>query len=244
MENVYFFLHNSIRYFNSQSLKENNINKKFFMGCFSTRNVIKKHTIPESECLYVKNDKVYTSTYKSAFLYLSETYVNEFILNQVEEIKKKITEQSKEEKIKEKQIVKSERLENRKVNDEDLEYEPELVDLEDTEKFKDENGHVIEIEMRGEREHDKIFLKVYDVSKGFGIDRVDKRIVCTNSDYEYGVHYLYLKKTKKSDTSVNDIDYDTPPQFLNQFVSLTMGAYILTLKQKTYALRYRTDVCS
>ena len=43
-------------------------------------------------------------------------------------------------------------------------------------KFKDENGNIIEIETRGERSVDKIYFRVKDVMEGFCLDRLDEFI--------------------------------------------------------------------
>lgn len=54
---------------------------------------------------------------------------------------------------------------------------PEIINLEDHEKFKDENGNIIEIETRGERKYEKIFFKVKDAAVGFQIDRLQDVIL-------------------------------------------------------------------
>lgn len=48
-------------------------------------------------------------------------------------------------------------------------YEPELIELTDEEKFKDENSNPIEVQVRGRRHHDECFFNVLDISKGFGL---------------------------------------------------------------------------
>jgi len=69
---------------------------------------------------------------------------------------------------------------------------PEILELEDINKFKDENNKIIEIETRGKREHDQIYFKVKDVSIGFDMPNLYKNIIDSTSDYELDIHYKYF----------------------------------------------------
>ena len=68
----------------------------------------------------------------------------------------------------------------------------EIIKLEDHEKFKDENGDVMEIETVGEREPDKIFFKATDVEKCFGISRLAILLNNKTSSYKVNTHYIYM----------------------------------------------------
>ena len=48
----------------------------------------------------------------------------------------------------------------------DIAPAPQILNLEDNEKFKDANGNILNIEVRGERNHKKCYFKVKDVKKG------------------------------------------------------------------------------
>ena len=54
---------------------------------------------------------------------------------------------------------------------------PDILDIEDNEKFKDVNGQSIEITIRGERKYDKCYFRVKDVSKGFKMPRLQETIL-------------------------------------------------------------------
>ena len=70
---------------------------------------------------------------------------------------------------------------------------PNIIHLDNNEKFRDNEGNVLEIETRGERQVNNIYFKVKDVMNGFGMDNlittiIDKRRIdsyCENIDYKY-----------------------------------------------------------
>ena len=55
------------------------------------------------------------------------------------------------------------------VNDDNVQIAPDIIVLEDGEKFHDEHGNVVEIETRGSRKVDGVYFKVKDVMAGFGM---------------------------------------------------------------------------
>lgn len=83
---------------------------------------------------------------------------------------------------------------------------PPLLELEFDEKFHDDDGNVLEIETRGERDHDKIFFRVQDVMTAFDMPNLDKSLLHVNTNYKRGVHFetfirvenFYPNKSKTS----------------------------------------------
>jgi hypothetical protein len=75
---------------------------------------------------------------------------------------------------------------------------PSIIILEDEEKFQDTNGNCIEIEVRGEREHNNIYFKVKDVSKNFNIINLADTLTKNSTNYEKELHYnfFYLFKPR------------------------------------------------
>lgn len=69
---------------------------------------------------------------------------------------------------------------------------PDLLELKNCEKFVDCNNHVLDIEVRGQREPDKCYFKVKDVSTAFYMPNL--YIVLTNNSNKYvnGTHYTYF----------------------------------------------------
>jgi hypothetical protein len=69
---------------------------------------------------------------------------------------------------------------------------PDIIHLNNSEKFKDENNTIIDIEIRGKRKVDCIFFKVNDIMSGFktkNLLTIDKE----KNDYIENVHYKNFK---------------------------------------------------
>ena len=73
-----------------------------------------------------------------------------------------------------------------------VEEAPNILQLTNEEMFKDTNGNCINIEVRGEREHNKCYFKVKDVSIGFNMPNLLTTLVAKNACYEMEIHYKYF----------------------------------------------------
>jgi len=85
-------------------------------------------------------------------------------------------------------------------NDYKYEIAPPELYLTDEEKFKDTNNNIINIEVRGEKQRDKCYFKMKDVSKGFGLPNLYSTLLHKNGKYEENNHYKYfiiINKTKQ-----------------------------------------------
>lgn len=69
---------------------------------------------------------------------------------------------------------------------------PNKIILNKNEKFKDNDGNVLDIEVVGEREHNKCYFKVKDIMKGFGMKSLEKNIIDENTKYELNIDYIYF----------------------------------------------------
>lgn len=78
-----------------------------------------------------------------------------------------------------------------------VENAPPLLHLDDGEKFHDADENVIEIETRGERQRNKIYFKVKDVSVGFELPSLDKNIMFKERGYKRGIHYTTFKRESR-----------------------------------------------
>lgn len=108
---------------------------------------------------------------------------------------------------------------NNKSNDEivdnnGIQKAPEIIILEDNEKFTDNEGNIVEIETRGTRQFDKIYFKVKDVAKGFEMEHLYTTLIKKNTKYEINKHYNYFtcnildniqKKSNKNTTTVKEL---------------------------------------
>lgn len=78
------------------------------------------------------------------------------------------------------------------IKEEDVSIAPPIIKLKDEEKFYDDDGNFINIEVRGVKEVDKIYFKVKDVAKGFNIKNLNKSIIMENTNYKLDIDYIYF----------------------------------------------------
>jgi hypothetical protein len=84
------------------------------------------------------------------------------------------------------------------IDDDKIELAPNIIHLDDTEKFRDDKGETLDIETRGERKVDGIYFKVKDVMTGFKMERLDNTIIDKHRfGYIEGIHYKYYNCNKK-----------------------------------------------
>ena len=90
------------------------------------------------------------------------------------------------------------------VDENNIQLAPDIIYLDDSEKFKDENGVCVEIETRGARKADEIYFKVKDVSIGFKLERLEE-IISNKQKHGYSenIHYKYFN-CKKPIRDVNN----------------------------------------
>jgi len=147
--------------------------RKEFRGCKNGREYIIKKKVPKTEYVFAREyDGEYIETDGKSRKY-------DKIMIRKRWIDERCGEKEKEEK---------------------LEEAPDTIELEENEKFVDNEGNIIEIEVRGEREYDKCYFKVKDIMDGFGIKRLNEYIVdkrregyVVNEHYKF--FYFYIKKT-------------------------------------------------
>ena len=171
-----------------QDLKTNNVNPDFFKGCgTSIRACLKKNNIPENQIIFVDKNKVSNKKNTRAQPYVTEKYAKEWIydVNKIKEYRESIKIQKKEE-------LKKTRIEQKEYNATQLQPLPPIVEISDEEAFKDADGNILHIEMRGEKTQEGLYMKALDIQNKLGIDRVYGVVTNTNSDYEYNIHYVFF----------------------------------------------------
>ena len=159
----------------------------FYYGCKKLpRNIIGKKNIPTSEYIFANtkiNDwnlsewNVSSATCKKAQLLITQFWV-ETNMTSMKSLHNHNEEQT--------QPIINNNIENT------LMCLPPIIELDDNEKFKAETGNIIEIETCGERHEDKIYFKCSDISKGFGMDNLNKNVTDTDKGYEENVDYTYF----------------------------------------------------
>ena len=93
---------------------------------------------------------------------------------------------------------------NQIVNDkEGIEQAPNILYLNDNEKFKDDEDNILDIETRGEKEPNKIFFKVKDVANRFNMELLQNIIIKENTLYKNNIDYKYFFCEKKKSVVIN-----------------------------------------
>ena len=151
------------QYYNSKDLCE--YNPEFYYGCKSKpRTIIQKKKIPTTDYIYAnlksKEWNLSTEECKKAQLLIAKSWVDTHYF------KPDTTE-----------VVES-----------DIKT-LSLVHLEDSEKFKDVNGTILEIETCGEKTRNGIYFKVQDVMVAFDIPNLDVVLRHETSAYERGIDF-------------------------------------------------------
>jgi hypothetical protein len=80
-----------------------------------------------------------------------------------------------------------------KMSDEEVKYDieeaPPRLYLEEHELFMDEDSNFIDVEVYGEREHDKCFFRGKSISDGFNIPNLRSTLRCTDSNYRLDIDF-------------------------------------------------------
>jgi hypothetical protein len=141
-----------------------------FAGCSKTvRNIIKVKNLTDKEYIYLRADSTKALVaasvdYPRAKLYLAKKWVHDNLI----QFKKVKTEED-------------EQIESMKA--------PPLLELSDSEKFTDESGNILEVEIRGEREYNKCYFKVKDIENAFGINNISKTMMSKETKFDEKMHY-------------------------------------------------------
>jgi len=72
---------------------------------------------------------------------------------------------------------------------------PDIICLDDDEKFTDDRGNVLEIETRGARQSDGVYFKVKDVARGFGLKNLHISLIDKHTQYNENTDYKYFMCT-------------------------------------------------
>jgi len=164
-----FIIIDDISYYNAEELKEFDIS--FFEKTNKTiRKIIKIKNIPEEEYNYFcfnKKDNKWKISNKNKPSPKAKLFITE----------------------------KWSKLNIPKFNNEltnNYEEAPDILELNDNEKFKDVDNNPLNIEVRGERNVNKCFFKLKDISINFNMNRLKDTIEDKNTNYEEKLHYKYF----------------------------------------------------
>jgi len=195
----------NVTYVSLLSVYEQKINPVFFERCGSVptqliRKCIAKNEIPEKEILFVFNNSVSNSKNSRATPYVTETYAKEwiYVLDRIVNHRNNAKEKNSKIRTKKLQDV---RVARKAYDANTLSPLPKIVELDESEGFKDEHGNTIRIEMRGERTVHGMYFKASDLHPLH--NRVEDTVQGSKSDYEYNTHYVFYIDTRNSGTDVS-----------------------------------------
>jgi hypothetical protein len=157
---------NGVRYYKAEYVKE--VCPAFFVGCMrSVRKLVDRKKIPENGYMF------------ATFIKSSNTWKPSCI--EVNKAALLLTEEWVKENVP--------RFGNKEEKDLSVEMAPPLLELTDDEKFKDVDGNVLEVEVRGERHPDKIFFYGKDIERILSIAKIQDILNDKTSNYEENIHY-------------------------------------------------------
>jgi len=163
------------QYYNTKDLKS--YDPVYFHGTSrAIRKIVEKKKIPEGDYLYASLSKKkgwtpatnQSKPSSKASLLLLKSWVETYI--------PKMTPENIQE-------------------EQDFKEAPGILGLDDEEKFHDNEGNVVEIETRGEREHDKVYFLAKDVATAFEMPRLCDNIVDKDKAYKKVIHYTYFNRS-------------------------------------------------
>ena len=176
---------NGNEYYNVHHLKE--YDPAYFYGSIkTTKNIIGKKNIPEDQYIYAtyngKKDewKVYdkkNNVPTKAIIYISKEWIESNMP------KMAINDDNDED---------DEHEDNKEVkvnNGDNYEDAPNIIQLDDEEKFTDSDGNIVEIETRGYRSYDQIYFLAKDIANAFEIKSLNNTISKKDTGYIENIHY-------------------------------------------------------
>ena len=186
---IYYNIRNKmemIKHANKNYILGDNVLAKapiFSKGCRGTRALVKKKNISLDKYIFGRfvDNKWELSSNKS--VKYDKVFLEESIINGIPEMSNTNA------------VI---------MDDNGIEKAPPIIHLNDDEKFKDENGAVIEIETRGSRNADNIYFKVKDVEKGFDIPSLQIVINDTRNSYKLNTDYKYFITEKHGNPMINN----------------------------------------
>ena len=181
---------NAQLFYSADELKQNHNN--YFKGVRSVKDIIEKKAIPSSEYEIVKKvrDELVVCDnlkYSRAKILLKKDFCETHIINPPAP-KKKVFKATVEPEVEVEQTI-----------------SPAILYLEEEECFKDSEGNVLDIEVRGERDRKKIYFKMADIAKEFNAPNLRKTLLNDLTDFQRNIHY----KTFTLQSSVHNSDTKT-----------------------------------
>lgn len=140
---------------------------KVYKGCKTKKHFLEKYDPPKTSYFYcrnVNNEYIITdgTSYKYDKLYISQKWFDKTFNG------------------------------SDKINNNDIVMAPEIIELDDEEKFRDNDNNIVEIEVRGTRDFDDCYFRVKDIADGFEIENLHAILIHKDKGYDENIHYKYF----------------------------------------------------
>ena len=132
-------------------------------GVRSGRKIIEKKNIPDDQYIYARFDGEQWIESEGISVKYDKVFIRNMYLNKIEQYVNEINDSSNV------------------VDDDNVEKAPPLIALEEHEMFHDNEGYPLQIEARGQRQHDKIYFRVKDVAEQFVIRKLQDTLLHINT---------------------------------------------------------------
>jgi hypothetical protein len=173
-------------YYNMKDLYDHK--PEFFYGCTSKKRlIIKKKNIQPCEYVYATyftktNEwKLSDESCKKAQLLFTKSWTDRSFFN----IKSSIDDDTQENEV------------------DSIETAPSILELNDEEKFRDCNGNIVNIEVIGENDRNKIYFSVSDISNAFEIPRLQDILLKTDTCYKINKHYKFFIRVNPTNRGID-----------------------------------------
>ena len=128
------------------------------------------------------------------------------------------------------------------INDDNgIEKAPNIIHLNDDEKFKDCDGNILEIETRGERECNKIYFRVKDVMKCFNMELLQNIIIKENTLYKNNIDYKYFICEKKNTIVNNSSKTTIKKELFLTYEGMLRVLFVSRNNKTTHFIKWATE---
>lgn len=158
-------------YYREEELKMSD--QAYFYGCSGRRSIIEKKSLSEGDYVFaILNKKtglweIKSREYRPAKVLVSKEWVEQNVPSL----------QTADE-------------DDRSKHGQGIQMAPPLLDLEDHEKFREKDGKILEIEVRGEKHHKNASSLVKDISDAFMIHSLSKTLLDERATYKEGIDFI------------------------------------------------------
>jgi len=194
-------------------------------SCRSSRDIIRNKKIDSSQFIYARkiNETWIQNDGKSAKF--DRVLINFEFIKTIPELNNK--SESKDDVIN---------------DDNGIEKAPDIIHLNNDEKFKDSEGNILEIESRGIREYNKIYFKVKDVSTSFSMENIiiiitDKRKI---DGYCENIHYKYFN-CKKLGSGINSTCNKYKKELFLTYEGMLRVLFVSRNNKTTHFIKWATE---